>query len=153
MGGVTAAVLAIDGGNSKTDVCLVSAEGYYSGMRVGRAPTTRTSGSTPPSMCLPVWSAKQPPRLESTLALRSLSTPRSTWPAPISPGVEMLHQRASSTGWAAEVTLDNDTFALLRAGTSTANRIAVVCGAGINCVGVSAAGGDSSLSIGGCHLW
>jgi N-acetylglucosamine kinase-like BadF-type ATPase len=55
--------------------------------------------------------------------------------------VEMLRQRASSADWATEVTLDNDTFALLRAGTSTANRIAVVCGAGINCVGVSAAGG------------
>ena len=38
------------------------------------------------------------------------------------------------------MSLDNDTFALLRAGTDAANRIAVVCGAGINCVGVSAAG-------------
>ncbi len=53
----------------------------------------------------------------------------------------MLLERASRAGWAAEVSLDNDTFALLRAGTSAANRIAVVCGAGINCVGVSAAGG------------
>jgi N-acetylglucosamine kinase-like BadF-type ATPase len=54
--------------------------------------------------------------------------------------VEMLLSRVSLAGWAAEVSLDNDTFALLRAGTSAANRIAVVCGAGINCVGVSAAG-------------
>ena len=48
--------------------------------------------------------------------------------------VEMLLARVSRAGWAAEVSLDNDTFALLRAGTSAANRIAVVCGAGINCV-------------------
>ena len=54
--------------------------------------------------------------------------------------VEMLLERVSPAGWAAEVSLDNDTFALLRAGSSSANRIAVVCGAGINCVGVSAAG-------------
>ena len=53
----------------------------------------------------------------------------------------MLLERASRAGWAAAVSLDNDTFALLRAGTSAANRIAVVCGAGINCVGVSAEGG------------
>ena len=54
--------------------------------------------------------------------------------------VEMLLARVSLAGWAVEVSLDNDTFALLRAGTNAANRIAVVCGAGINCVGVSAAG-------------
>ena len=53
---------------------------------------------------------------------------------------ETLLARVSLAGWAVEVSLDNDTFALLRAGTNAANRIAVVCGAGINCVGVSAAG-------------
>lgn len=51
----------------------------------------------------------------------------------------MLLGRVSLAGWAQEVTLDNDTFALLRAGSDAANRIAVVCGAGINCVGVAAA--------------
>lgn len=53
----------------------------------------------------------------------------------------MLYDRVFPAGWASEISLDNDTFALLRAGTKAANRIAVVCGAGINCVGVSAAGG------------
>ena len=53
----------------------------------------------------------------------------------------MLQERAAHAGWASEVSLDNDTFALLRAGSRAANRIAVVCGAGINCVGLSAAGG------------
>ncbi len=33
--------------------------------------------------------------------------------------------------------MDNDLFALLRAGTSTPDAVAVVCGAGINCVGRS----------------
>ena len=33
MGGVTAAVLAIDGGNSKTDVCLISADGRAAWLR------------------------------------------------------------------------------------------------------------------------
>ena len=35
MGGVTAAVLAIDGGNSKTDVCLISTEGRLLGYARG----------------------------------------------------------------------------------------------------------------------
>jgi N-acetylglucosamine kinase-like BadF-type ATPase len=55
--------------------------------------------------------------------------------------VEMLRDRVLLAGWASAVYLDNDTFALLRAGTRAANRIAVVCGAGVNCVGISAAGG------------
>jgi N-acetylglucosamine kinase-like BadF-type ATPase len=36
--------------------------------------------------------------------------------------------------------VDNDTFALLRAGTDNPDATAVVCGAGINCVGVAADG-------------
>jgi N-acetylglucosamine kinase-like BadF-type ATPase len=36
--------------------------------------------------------------------------------------------------------IENDTFALLRTGTDAAGAIAVVCGAGINCVGVAADG-------------
>ena len=37
--------------------------------------------------------------------------------------------------WVRSPHVDNDTFALLRSGTSAPNAIAVVCGAGINCVG------------------
>jgi N-acetylglucosamine kinase-like BadF-type ATPase len=43
-------------------------------------------------------------------------------------------------GWAREHVVDNDTFALLRAGTDAPDAVAVVCGAGINCVGVGADG-------------
>jgi N-acetylglucosamine kinase-like BadF-type ATPase len=40
-------------------------------------------------------------------------------------------------GWARSVSVDNDTFAVLRAGTDAGWGVAVVCGAGINCVGVA----------------
>ena len=46
-----------------------------------------------------------------------------------------------AAGWVSDLDLDNDGFALLRAGTQAPNRIGVVCGAGINCVGESARGG------------
>jgi N-acetylglucosamine kinase-like BadF-type ATPase len=49
--------------------------------------------------------------------------------------IAMLEKRLT------DVVVDNDTFALLRAGTESPDRVAVVCGAGINCVGVSASGG------------
>lgn len=42
--------------------------------------------------------------------------------------------------WAERVVVDNDTFAVLRAGTERGWGVAVVCGTGINCVGVSADG-------------
>jgi N-acetylglucosamine kinase-like BadF-type ATPase len=53
----------------------------------------------------------------------------------------MLLDRVSDSGWVSDLNLDNDAFALLRAGTQAPNRIGVVCGAGINCVGQSARGG------------
>jgi N-acetylglucosamine kinase-like BadF-type ATPase len=39
--------------------------------------------------------------------------------------------------FAREVTVDNDTFALLHAGTDRTDAVAVICGSGINCVGRS----------------
>src|SRR5262249_15730227 len=48
--------------------------------------------------------------------------------------VEELQRRAQSRGWAERVEVANDTFAVLRAGTDRGWGIAVVCGAGINCL-------------------
>ena len=43
---------------------------------------------------------------------------------------------ASRRGWAAEVVVGNDTFAVLRAGSASGWGVAVTCGSGMNCVGV-----------------
>jgi N-acetylglucosamine kinase-like BadF-type ATPase len=42
--------------------------------------------------------------------------------------------------WADHAYVENDTFALLRTGAQAVDAVAVVCGAGINCVGVAADG-------------
>jgi N-acetylglucosamine kinase-like BadF-type ATPase len=141
VGGVTAAVLAIDGGNSKTDVCLISAEGQLLGYARGAGSNHQLIGLDAAFSVLAGLVNKAAaeagidtgtcPAQHAAVYLAGADFPRE---------VEMLLGRVLLAGWAAEVSLDNDTFALLRAGTSTANRIAVVCGAGINCVGVSAAG-------------
>jgi len=50
---------------------------------------------------------------------------------------EQLAAAAANRGWAQQTVVENDTFAVLRAGTDRGWGIAVVCGSGINCVGVS----------------
>lgn len=49
---------------------------------------------------------------------------------------ETYAAEAERRGWAAEVAVGNDTFAVLRAGSSSGWGVAVTCGAGMNCVGV-----------------
>jgi len=44
---------------------------------------------------------------------------------------------AEQRGWAAEVVVGNDTFAVLRAGSERGWGVAVTCGTGMNCVGVA----------------
>jgi len=47
---------------------------------------------------------------------------------------------AERRGWAPEIVVGNDTYAVLRAGTERGWGIAVTCGTGINCVGVASDG-------------
>jgi N-acetylglucosamine kinase-like BadF-type ATPase len=49
---------------------------------------------------------------------------------------ESYAAEAERRGWAAEVVVGNDTFAVLRAGSASGWGIAVTCGSGMNCVGV-----------------
>jgi N-acetylglucosamine kinase-like BadF-type ATPase len=49
--------------------------------------------------------------------------------------VDVLTKAVGEAGWAREHRVDNDLFALLRAGTANPDAVAVVCGAGINCIG------------------
>ena len=48
-----------------------------------------------------------------------------------------MHAAVGARGWATRTIVGNDTFAVLRAGTERGWGVAVVCGAGINCVGVA----------------
>ena len=51
--------------------------------------------------------------------------------------VEDFHAAVGARGWSARTIVDNDTFAILRAGTEQGWGVAVVCGTGINCVGIA----------------
>jgi N-acetylglucosamine kinase-like BadF-type ATPase len=139
---VTAAVLAVDGGNSKTDVALVAADGALLGHARG------------PGSCHQIIGIDATLDVLAELVGRAAAEAGLDGPGPVADHgafylagadlpveVDLLRSRVAAAGWATDVLVDNDTFALLRAGTESPDRVAVVCGAGINCVGVSAAGG------------
>jgi N-acetylglucosamine kinase-like BadF-type ATPase len=55
---------------------------------------------------------------------------------------EAYQAEAERRGWAPDIVVGNDTYAVLRAGTERGWGIAVTCGSGMNCVGVGPDGGQ-----------
>ena len=131
-------VLAVDGGNSKTDLALVRADGALLAMARGPLSSPHHVGL---NGCLRV--------LEDLLseAMAAAGLPAAQPVAEVGhvllAGADLpieeraLQEAISARDWAARTTVSNDTFAILRAGTDRGWGVAVVCGAGINCVGVA----------------
>lgn len=127
--------LAVDGGNSKTDLALVDEDGRLLGFARGPQSSPHHIGE---EGCLHVLAglldeARAHAALDGGLAaiamlcMAGVDFPREE---------ERLAELVSGREWAARTTVVNDTFAVLRAGTEQGFGVAVVCGAGINCVGV-----------------
>src|SRR5207248_7247628 len=132
--------LAVDGGNSKTDVVVGDSEGRVLGF-------VRGPGSSPHLLGVPGSIALLDSLVRQLLGVAGL--PAGTVldraevyiaGADLPIEVDILTKAVGDAGWAQAHRVDNDLFALLRAGTSTPDAVAVVCGAGINCVGRSADG-------------
>jgi N-acetylglucosamine kinase-like BadF-type ATPase len=138
---VIPAVLGVDGGNSKTDVALVSEDGAVLGFARGSGSNHQNVGiDKTMSVLRDLISAAAdeagvagggPVAGHGAFYLAGADFPEE---------VEMLSTGVAARRWVDSLTVDNDTFALLRAGTESPNRVGVVCGAGINCVAVSADG-------------
>src|SRR6059058_979466 len=129
-----AAVLAVDGGNSKTDLALVGADGSLLSLVRGPLSSPQHLGV---EGCLSVIDGLLTEALGehdgriadvATLLLAGVD-----FPAEEAAVREAVEQR----GWARRVHVGNDTFAVLRAGTELGWGVAITCGAGINCVGVA----------------
>ncbi|GAA3395574.1 N-acetylglucosamine kinase [Streptomyces roseoviridis] len=136
--GVNGALLAIDAGNSKTDVAVLSPGGRVLGEArgggfqppvvgvetavdrlaeiVGRAWAAAGGAGTPPGFTY----------VAACLANADLAVEE-----------EGLKAALEARGWSRSVLVRNDTFAILRAGIDEPRGVAVVCGAGINCVGMT----------------
>ncbi|HEY6932940.1 MAG TPA: BadF/BadG/BcrA/BcrD ATPase family protein [Marmoricola sp.] len=134
-------VLAVDGGNSKTDVVLVD-EGGRALAHVrgpGSSPHRLTVAGTVDlldELVLKAAAQAGLPPTQPVAALGEVYLAGVDFPSE----KETVAAAVRARSWAPEVEVDNDTFALLRAGTDAPDAVAVVCGAGINCVGVSADG-------------
>ncbi|GHS86058.1 kinase [Actinomycetota bacterium] len=143
--GPTPVLVAVDGGGTKTDVVVLRTDGTV-------LARTRAGGSCPQIIgvdpAVAVVDGLVRDALDRALAtdghplvvaragvyLSGLDLPAeiTTFRAAIAPlpWVREAH----------DVAVDNDTFALLRAGTDAHEAVAVVCGTGINCVGRRADG-------------
>lgn len=133
--GVNGSVLAIDAGNSKTDVALIGEDGTV-------LSTARGGGFQPPVVgvgtAVDVLGAAVEQALASagadagSVAHVSACLANADLPVEEAQLTDALRARA----WGRTVEVRNDTFAILRAGADEPRGVAVVCGAGINCVGM-----------------
>jgi N-acetylglucosamine kinase-like BadF-type ATPase len=134
-------VLAVDGGNSKTSLVLVGADGTVLASVRGSTSSPHVLGVEGAIAMLgrlvrqaqaQAGLARAHPVADvAVLYLAGADLPRE---------VVELQRVADAQGWATRTVVDNDTFALLRAGTDARDAVAVVCGAGINCSGVRSDG-------------
>jgi N-acetylglucosamine kinase-like BadF-type ATPase len=154
-------VLAIDGGNIKTDVALVGGDGHLLSL-------IRAGTSSPHALGFP-----QSVELLSSLVANAhvaaaadrdgrrasdgVTGSRPAHPGDAGPASEQiadiarvllagadlpeevadLQDALGARGWAPELVVENDTLALLRTGTDRGWGVAVVCGGGINAVGIA----------------
>ena len=138
------AVLAIDGGNSKTDVALVADDGTVlasvrgpgaSHEDFGLEEAMRRLGEIVHAAAAPGQrpGGRRPVARHTSACLAGADLPEEE---------AMLTAAIQRQGWSQTAAVANDTFAVLRAGLTPGDGerawgIAVTCGAGINCVGVA----------------
>ncbi|MEU6857606.1 BadF/BadG/BcrA/BcrD ATPase family protein [Glycomyces sp. NPDC046736] len=129
------AFIAIDGGNSKTDVVAATTDGELAAFvragtssphRLGYRESIDFLGKLIETARAEAgWGSGTPlARVDALIAGADL---------PVE--VERLTADARSRDWAEGAQVDNDTLAVLRAGTDDRNAVAVICGAGMNGVG------------------
>jgi N-acetylglucosamine kinase-like BadF-type ATPase len=129
------AVIAVDGGASKTHLALVARDGELLELVRGAESSPQNLGLERALAVLDGLFAKA--RGASGVAeVAQLNMSGVDFPSEEQELLEAIEARR----WAERTVVDNDTFAVLRAGTERGWGVAVVCGTGINCVGVSADG-------------
>jgi N-acetylglucosamine kinase-like BadF-type ATPase len=158
-------VLAIDAGNSKTDLAIISSDGELLGVARGAGFVPHLVGADEAVAGLVPLVAKAAAEagleLETGAAVvQHVSACLANADLPLEQ--DNLRVAIEAHRWGASCGVVNDTFALLRAGLEEPRGIAVICGAGINCAGLlpdgrtawfAAVGHISGDWGGGAHLW
>jgi N-acetylglucosamine kinase-like BadF-type ATPase len=144
-------VLAIDGGGLKTDLALLDASGGLLALvRGGRSQAYYLGVDG----CVRVLEDLLE-RARAEAGLGPLKRPFAATAQVLLAGADLPEERAAlrarieQLDWSARLVVDNDMPALLRAGTERGWGIAVVCGNGINCLGLASDGREAKfLSFG-----
>jgi N-acetylglucosamine kinase-like BadF-type ATPase len=138
------AVLAIDGGNSKTDVALIADDGTVLASLRGPGASHEDFGLEEAMRRLGeiVQAAAGQVNGVAGGGLVARHTSACLAGADLPEEEAMLTAAIQRQGWSRTAAVANDTFAVLRAGLTPGDGerawgIAVTCGAGINCVGVA----------------
>ncbi len=127
-------VLAVDGGGVKTDLALLDASGAVVSLVRGGASQAHHLG---PDGAVAVLESLLE-RAAARAGLGELGRPFAATAQILLAGADLpeeravLHARIEQLRWSEELVVDNDTVALLRAGTDRGWGVGVVCGAGIN---------------------
>jgi N-acetylglucosamine kinase-like BadF-type ATPase len=137
-------VLAVDGGNSKTDLALVRADGALLAFVRGPLGSPFHLGFDGTVELLGGMLAEAVAQAGlDTRGGRSGGGPIASVGHLMLAGIDFpseeqaLLELVRPLGWARRLSVRNDTFAVLRAGTARGWGVAVTCGSGINCVGVA----------------
>jgi N-acetylglucosamine kinase-like BadF-type ATPase len=139
-----AAVLAVDGGNSKTDLALVSRSGALLAL---------VKGPTISHQQVPIETAMKRLRafvdqacsegaLRGPIEIGSFCLAGADFPR----DVRLLRDAIGAAQVTNRVEVRNDAFAALRAGSPSGWGVVVICGAGVNAVGVGPDGREARLA-------
>ena len=127
-------VMAVDGGNSKTDLVIVRADGEL-------VAHVRGPGCSPHSIGTQACVELIDELLRSAREQAQLDSERPDAAVLLVAGADLeseeeeLRGSAAQRDWADTLEVGNDTLAVLRAGSDSCVGVAVTCGAGINAVG------------------
>jgi N-acetylglucosamine kinase-like BadF-type ATPase len=132
-------VLAVDGGNVKTDLALVDADGALLSLVRGGRSNTHYVGV---DGCIAVLEAllaraRANAGLDSGRSFKAATAEVMVAGADLPEEMAELRAAVDRLAWSGQLVVDNDTLALLRSGTDRGWGVAVVCGGGINCVGIA----------------
>ncbi|MEU6929320.1 BadF/BadG/BcrA/BcrD ATPase family protein [Streptomyces sp. NPDC046374] len=132
--GVRRVALAVDAGNSKTDVAVVAEDGTVLGAARGGGfqPPVVGVGTAVDALAEIVGRACAEAGTPAEFEVVAACLANADLPVEEAELLAALEAR----GWSRSVHVHNDTFAILRAGIDEPRGVAVVCGAGINCVGM-----------------
>jgi N-acetylglucosamine kinase-like BadF-type ATPase len=127
-------ILGVDGGGSKTALVVATTDGELVSSVRGPGTNSHSIGVAAVADVIGAMLAETGASVPVDRAVYFLCG------ADLPGDIEQLDASIRSRRWSRDLLVENDTFAVLRAGTDAPNAVAVICGTGINVIGRAAGG-------------